>query len=65
MEFKDLPIDPEILKKRMQIPKLLAKLSYQDEEEAIRLMRQWGEKKQPITSMYNELIDIVEPEKVS
>jgi len=54
-----MPIDPEILQMKIEIPKLLAELSYRDQQEAIRLMREWGEKKRTINSMYEELNQIV------
>ncbi|WP_078597145.1 hypothetical protein [Evansella clarkii] len=65
MQSTNLPIDPVILHKKMEIPKLIAELSYQDEKEALRLMREWGEKKKPITPMYDELTELLSKEKVS
>jgi len=50
-----LPIDPKILFKQMEIPEKIAQLSYIDLEKAIKYMRIWGEKKMPITPLYDEL----------
>lgn len=51
-----LPINPDILLKRKEIPEMLAKLSYIDKEKAIHYMRLWGEKRIPITPLYDELL---------
>jgi len=50
-----LPIDPAILMKKMEIPEKIAQLSYIDSEKAIKYMRIWGERKMPITPLYDEL----------
>ena len=55
-----LPIEPELLKKRAAIPKLIAELSYKDEEKAIHFIRIWGEKRTAITPLYAELMDALE-----
>ncbi len=55
----DFPIDPEILRKRMAIPKLIAELTYIDKSEAIKFIRIWGEKKMPITVLFEELSKVV------
>jgi hypothetical protein len=52
-----LPIDPIILMKRGAIPELLARLSYQDQSKAVEYMRIWGEKKMPITTLHDVLVN--------
>lgn len=51
----DFPIDPVIIQKHAAIPGLIAELSYIDEGSAIDYMRVWGEKKKPISTMFEEL----------
>lgn len=53
-------ISPEILEKRIAIPGLLAKLTYKDPDKAIHYMRVWGEKKMPITTLYEQLVQLTE-----
>ena len=53
--LEKIPIDINILKKRNAIPTLIAKLSYLDEVEAIECMRLWGERKMPVTPLYELL----------
>ncbi|PPA71930.1 hypothetical protein [Jeotgalibacillus proteolyticus] len=50
------PIDREVLEQRMAIPVLLAELSYKNTEKSVELMREWGEKKLPITPMYDKIV---------
>lgn len=50
-----LPIDPELLIKRAEIPKLISELSYQDEAKAVEYLRVWGEKRMAITIIHSEL----------
>jgi hypothetical protein len=50
-----LPVDLDILKKREEIPMKLAELSYSDASSAIQLLREWGEKKSPITVLHKEI----------
>jgi hypothetical protein len=50
-----LPIDPEIIRKRAAIPAKIAELSYKDESTALRYIRIWGEKKMPITELFDAL----------
>ncbi|MCR1835010.1 hypothetical protein NSA56_11445 [Oceanobacillus caeni] len=52
-----LPIDLDILQKRQEIPIKLAELSYADQENALRLLRVWGEKKSPISVLHKEIVD--------
>lgn len=52
----DLPIDLEFLQKRMAIPVKIAELSYLNEEAALKYMRIWGEKRMPITELFDELV---------
>lgn len=54
-----LPIEPEILAKRSEIPSLIAKLSYKNESKAVEFVRMWGEKRSPITEIYEELKEAV------
>ncbi|MCM3413565.1 hypothetical protein [Metabacillus litoralis] len=54
--IENLPIDMELLEKRKAIPVKLAELSYIDQEKAIHFLRIWGEKKSPITPLYNEIM---------
>lgn len=51
-----LPIDPEMLKKRQAIPVKLAELSYTDPDAALELLREWGEKRKPLTPIYDEIL---------
>lgn len=59
-----LPIDPEILRKRMAIPTKIAELSYINPDAAIKYMRIWGEKKMPVTVLFDELISVLSKEAV-
>jgi hypothetical protein len=54
--YKNLPIDVELLNQKRMIPVKLAELSYIDPEATIRLLRIWGEKKMPITPLFNEIM---------
>jgi hypothetical protein len=54
--MQELPIDPEFLRKRMMIPAKIAELSYRNEESALKYLRIWGEKRMPITDLFDELI---------
>jgi len=57
----------EILKqaarKQAYLPVKLAELSYQQPEEALRLLRNWGEGRQPIKSLFEEVTDLLQNEK--
>ncbi|MDF2911120.1 MAG: hypothetical protein K0Q56_2001 [Sporolactobacillus laevolacticus] len=59
-QYPGLPIDPEILEKRKQIPVKIAELSYLDQESAIEFIRIFGEHKMPITTMFDELSKCLE-----
>jgi len=50
-----LPIKQELLQKEIEVPHLLAKLTYSDQEEAVRYMRMWGENRIAISEIYEEL----------
>ncbi|MYL41788.1 hypothetical protein [Virgibacillus salexigens] len=52
-----LPIDLDLLKKREEIPRKLAELSYRNSDQAVNLLRKWGEKKSPISVLHKELSD--------
>lgn len=52
----DLPIDRELLEKRKMIPVKLAELSYTKPEVVLVLLRDWGEKKKPITTLFDEIL---------
>jgi len=54
--MNNLPICMDVLKKRSEIPKIIAEISYQDENKAIYYMRVWGEKRKPITELHDELL---------
>lgn len=54
-----LPIDLELLKKREEIPEKLAALSYINKEQAIVLLRNWGEKKVSISILHGELTNFL------
>lgn len=54
--MNNLPIDPEFLQKRKMIPVKIAELSYKNEEAAIKYLRIWGEKKMPISELFDELV---------
>lgn len=51
-----LPIDLDLLKKREEIPTKLAELSYDAPERAVFLLRRWGEKRSPISTLHEEII---------
>lgn len=53
--MNSLPIDPIILMKRVEIPGLIAELSYKDEKKAVEYLRIWGEKRMPITPLHEAL----------
>lgn len=55
MSVDKLPIDLDLLHKRKEIPALLAELSYKDPNQAITYLREWGEKKTPITELHDKL----------
>ncbi|WP_078428799.1 hypothetical protein [Alkalihalobacterium alkalinitrilicum] len=57
MEKELLPIPVEILEKRSMIPMKLAELSYNNPDKAIELLRVWGEKRMPITPLFDEIMD--------
>jgi hypothetical protein len=57
--MEKLPINKDILLKRKSIPIMLAKLSYIDPEATINFLRIWGEKKSPITPLYEEIISSI------
>jgi hypothetical protein len=59
-DYTNLPIDVELLNKRRLIPVKLAELSYINPEATIRLLRIWGEKKMPITPLFNEIMSYFE-----
>ncbi|MEK3955642.1 MULTISPECIES: hypothetical protein [unclassified Psychrobacillus] len=55
--MNELPIDPILLRKRMAIPELIAKLSYQNQTKSIEYIRIWGEKRMSITELYGLLTE--------
>lgn len=55
-----LPIDPNILVKRSEIPNLIAQLSYKNQSAAIEFLRVWGEKKSSITEIHEKLKEAIE-----
>lgn len=56
MDPYNLPISKDLLMKRKAIPPLLAQLSYSKPDITLNLLRMWGEKKKPITPLYEEII---------
>ncbi|MGD6879936.1 hypothetical protein [Bacillus infantis] len=46
-------------KKQAYLPTGLAKLSYQQPEEALRLLRNWGEGKQPLDRLFEEITHLL------
>ncbi|MEI2357438.1 hypothetical protein [Mesobacillus zeae] len=56
-------ISPEIIKMNAYLPVKLAELSYQQPEEALRLLRNWGEGKQPIKILFEEVTDLLQNER--
>jgi hypothetical protein len=50
----ELPIDRELVRKRAYLPVKLAELSLADPNEALELLRAWGEGKKPITQLWDE-----------
>lgn len=61
IDSSDLPIDMELVKKHAYLPVKLAQLSYVDSEGALRLLRQWGEGKKPVSSLWVEIIEALDP----
>lgn len=59
----NLPIEPEILRKRMAIPAMIAELSYTDQDEGIKYLRIWGEKKMPVTELFEQLTGALDKPK--
>ncbi|MBM7584997.1 hypothetical protein JOC86_001534 [Bacillus pakistanensis] len=49
----------EAARKLAYLPDKLAELSYQQPEEALRLLRNWGEGKQPVNSLFEEVTDLL------
>jgi hypothetical protein len=58
-KWMNLPIDQDILKKRSMIPSKIAELSYFDTESAIKYLRIWGERKMPVTELFQELASVL------
>jgi len=52
-----LPINMNLIEKEIEIPDLLAKLTYKNEDLAIGYMRLWGEKKMTISEIHKKLTD--------
>ncbi|OAT84211.1 hypothetical protein A6P54_02635 [Bacillus sp. MKU004] len=62
MNKHQLPICRETLQKRQAIPMKLAQLSYINPEAALSFLRLWGEKKIPISPLYEEILTHFEAE---
>jgi hypothetical protein len=58
-KWMELPIDQDILKKRSMIPSKIAELSYLDSDAAIKYLRIWGERKMPVTELFQELVSVM------
>lgn len=52
-----LPISLDLLRKSEEIPIKLAELSYSNVDQAVILLRKWGEFKSPITTLHKEICD--------
>ncbi|NIK67896.1 hypothetical protein [Paenibacillus sp. BK720] len=50
----ELPIDRELVRKRAYLPVKLAELSKEEPDEALDLLRAWGEGTKPITQLWDE-----------
>lgn len=50
----------EAARKQAKLPGKLAELSYHQPEEALRLLRKWGEGKQPLKSLFEEVTDLLD-----
>lgn len=59
MNSNKLSIDMDILQKRKEIPIKLAELSYKDSKLAIKYMREWGERRIPITVLHEKLCSVL------
>lgn len=55
-----LPIDRELVHKRAYLPVKLAELSHKDQEAALRLLREWGAGKQPISQLWSEAVEALD-----
>lgn len=53
--MEGLPIDMDLIQKKIEIPTLLADLSKQDSDQALYLLREWGDRKLPITVLHHEI----------
>ncbi|MEH7239531.1 hypothetical protein [Bacillus sp. JJ1562] len=62
MDKHQLPICQDTLRKRQAIPIKLAQLSYTKPEIALSFLRLWGEKKKPISPLYEEILEHFEKE---
>ncbi|WP_064091539.1 hypothetical protein [Rossellomorea aquimaris] len=62
MNKHQLPICRDTLRKRQAIPMKLAQLSYTKPDAAISFLRLWGEKKIPISPLYEEILTHLESE---
>jgi hypothetical protein len=58
MENKWL-IDPETVNKHAYLPVKLAELSYQQPEDTLRLLQEWGEGKKSVKNLFEEVTDLL------
>jgi hypothetical protein len=54
-----LDILKEAALKQAYLPSKLAALSYQQPEESLRLLREWGEGRKPVKILFEEVIDLL------
>jgi hypothetical protein len=52
----ELPIDPEIIKKRAYLPVKLSELSKIDPDAALKYLRNWGDGKQAISQLWDSVM---------
>lgn len=53
--MNSLPIDMDLIQKKIEIPTILADLSEVDPKQALYLLREWGDRKIPITVLHHEI----------
>jgi hypothetical protein len=45
--------------KQTYLPSKLSELSYEQPEESLRLLREWGEGRKPVNILFEEVIDLL------
>lgn len=53
--MNSLPIDMDLIQKKIEIPTILADLSEADPKQALYLLREWGDRKIPVEELHYEI----------